>query len=108
METEQIDHGFNRALESSPEAPKKKREMATTSMATSSSGNNVMQAEHPTPAPKPSNLSLSLSLFPNEYPAQGEQRKTRDQDPHHVIEATTKEKKHLTLVLSMSIHPYKS
>ena len=39
METE---HGFKPALESSPEAPKKKREMATISMATSSSGNIAM------------------------------------------------------------------
>ena len=64
METEQTDHGFKRALKTSPEAPKKKREMATTSTATSSSGNIAMQEECPTPAPKPSNLSLSLSPSP--------------------------------------------
>ena len=70
METEQTDHGFKRELESSPEAPKKKREMATTSMATSSSGNIAMQVEPPTPAPKPSNLSLSHPL-PQHVPRTG-------------------------------------
>ena len=57
METEQTKHGYKRALESSPEAPKKKREMAT-----SSCGNVAVHTERPTPAPKPNNLSLSHPL----------------------------------------------
>ena len=92
METEQTDHGFKRALVSSPEAPKKKREMATTSMATLQCKRSA-QLQLPNPP-----TSLSLTLSPNAFPAQGEQLKTHVQDPHHVIKATTR-KKHLTLVL---------
>ena len=65
METEQTEHGFKRALESSPEAPKMKREMAT-----SSSGNVAVHTERPTPAPKPNNLSLSHPL-PQHVPRAG-------------------------------------
>ena len=69
METEQTDHGFKRALEKSPEAPIKKREMAITSMATSNSGNIAMRA------PNASSqilqpLSLSLPL-PQRVPRTG-------------------------------------
>ena len=64
METEQTDHGFKHALESSPEAPKKKREMATTSMATSSwqycNARGAQNASSQTLQP----LSLSLSPSP--------------------------------------------
>ena len=68
METEQTEHGYKRALESSPKAPKKKREMAT-----SSCGNVAVHTERPMPAPKPNNLSLSLTLSLNAFPVLREQ-----------------------------------